>query len=90
MYYFYVLVSKKDNELYWGFSTDLRERIDDHNRGKVHSTKERRPLVLAYYEAYRSEEEARNRERQIKRRAKAFIALKRRIKKSTFLNNKFE
>lgn len=79
MYYFYVLKSKKDNELYFGYTNNLKQRFEEHNKERVTSTKNRRPLILPYYEAYLSEEDARNRERQIKRRAKSYISLKRRI-----------
>jgi putative endonuclease len=82
MFYFYTLQSLKDKNLYFGYSDDLRERLKEHNAGRVDSTKERRPLDLVYYEAYKSEKDARERERQIKRRAKAYISLKRRIKNS--------
>ncbi|TSC73952.1 MAG: Uncharacterized protein G01um101444_419 [Parcubacteria group bacterium Gr01-1014_44] len=61
---------------------DLRKRLVYHNSGKVSSTKDRRPLEIIYYEAYKSREDAVERERQIKRRAKAFISLKRRIRNS--------
>lgn len=84
MFYFYVLQSLKDFDLYFGYSNDLRERLKEHNSGKVSSTKNRKPLALVYYEAYRSEKDARERERQIKKRAKAFISLKRRFKRSLF------
>jgi len=82
MYYFYTLRSLKDKDLYFGYTNDLRKRFKEHNAGRVDSTKERRPLEIIYYEAYKSEKDAQERERQIKRRAKAHISLKRRIKNS--------
>lgn len=82
MYYFYILKSASDKKLYAGFSENLQKRFKEHNKGVVNSTKNRRPLALIYYEAYKSEEDAKNRERQIKRRAGALISLKRRIKTS--------
>ncbi len=82
MYYFYILQSKKDKELYCGYTNDLRQRFKAHNHGQVISTKNRRPLILVYYEAYGSEIDAREREKQVKKRAKAFISLKRRFKNS--------
>jgi len=39
MFYVYVLESKKEKELYIGFTTDLRRRIAEHNSGKNKSTK---------------------------------------------------
>lgn len=85
MFYFYVLKSVKDKNLYLGFTKDLKKRLIEHNQGIEHSTRNRRPFKLVYYESYLSEDEARSRERQIKRRAKALISLKRRIKKSISL-----
>lgn len=79
MFYFCVLQSLKDKNLYFGYSEDLRKRIKEYNDGKASATKNRRPLECIYYEAYKSERDARERERQIKRRAKAHISLKRRI-----------
>jgi len=79
MFYFYVLQSHKDGKLYFGYSSDLRRRVIEHQKGKVTATRKRAPLVLIYYEAYRSETDARERERQVKKRAKAHISLKRRM-----------
>lgn len=84
MYYVYILKSKRDNKLYIGYSGDLRRRIGEHNDGKSNSTKNRRPVVLVYYEAYFSQEEARSREFQIKNFGKAYSHLKRKISKSIF------
>ena len=82
VFYFYVLQSFKDKDLYFGYTGDLRNRFKEHNVGIVISTSNRRPLELVYYEAYRSEKDARERERQVKRRTKAYISLKRRFKNS--------
>ncbi len=46
MYYVYVLHSQKDGKFYTGFTKDLKLRFDQHNKGQVESTKERRPLDL--------------------------------------------
>lgn len=62
MYYVYILRSEKDNQLYIGFTTDLRIRVQQHNLGLNQSTKSRKPFVLIYYEAYTSERDARFRE----------------------------
>ena len=82
VFYFYVLQSIRDRNLYFGYSEDLRKRVKDHNGGRVPATKNRRPMECVYYEAYKSEKDARERERQIKRRAKAHIGLKRRLNHS--------
>ncbi|MFC1613631.1 GIY-YIG nuclease family protein [Patescibacteria group bacterium] len=66
MYYTYVLLSKKDYKFYVGYSIDLRERVEEHNQGKVKSTYNRRPLILIYYEACLNKEDAIKREKYFK------------------------
>ena len=82
MYYVYLIKNKITKEIYIGYTNDLKQRFKDHNQGRVISTKNRRPFILVYYEAYNSKRDAQEREKQIKRRAKALISLKRRIKNS--------
>lgn len=82
MNYTYVLKSKKDSQLYLGSTTDLRKRLKEHNDGRVFSTKARRPFELVYYEAYKSEGDARKREASLKLRSRAFTQLKKRIDES--------
>jgi len=77
-YYVYILQSKKDGNLYIGFTPDLRLRLKKHSEGKVSSTKYRRPLELIYYEAYKNKSIAQNRERQLKK-GKAHTALRKRL-----------
>ena len=79
MFYVYVLKSKKDLQLYTGSTNDLRKRFKEHNGGKVFSTKARRPFELIYYEAYKSEKDARVRESNLKLRSRAFTQMKKRI-----------
>ncbi len=66
MHFTYILLSKKDNNLYIGYTSDLKRRLSEHNKGKVRSTKYRRPLELAFYEAFASKEDAKRRERYFK------------------------
>jgi len=62
MYFVYILQSRKDNKLYIGYTEDLRVRFSLHTNGKVISTKNRRPLELIYYEAYKNQLDAKKRE----------------------------
>ena len=62
----YILFSEKDNLLYTGFSTNLENRIKNHNDGGTKSTAYRRPLKLIFCEFYLYEEEARKREKYFK------------------------
>lgn len=82
MYYVYILRSKKDNNLYYGYTNDLRRRLLEHNSGKNRSTKSRVPFELRYYEAYFNEEEARSREYSLKKNGRALAQLKLRLPKS--------
>jgi putative endonuclease len=65
-YYVYVLRSKKDGELYTGYTKDLRDRLEQHNNGKVESTKSRRPLELIYWEGCLNQQDATKREKYLK------------------------
>lgn len=65
-YYTYVLLSKKDNKFYTGFTDNLRRRITEHNSGKVESTKFRRPFDLVYFEGCRNKRDALHREKYLK------------------------
>lgn len=82
MFYVYILKSKKDGELYFGYTSDLIKRLKEHNLRLVRSTKSRIPLYCVYYEAYASKEDAIKREHNLKLRAKALRQLKIRIKLS--------
>ncbi len=66
MYYVYVLKSLKDKNFYVGRTDDLKSRFADHSKGRVESTKERRPLKLVYYEACNNVKDATHREIYLK------------------------
>jgi len=56
----------KDQSLYIGYTTDLKARLDKHNRGLNFSTKNKAPWKLIHYEAYRNEKDAKRREGYLK------------------------
>lgn len=62
----YILFSEKDHLLYIGYTTNLKNRIENHNAGKTQSTSYRRPLKLIFCEHYLFEEDARKREMYFK------------------------
>jgi putative endonuclease len=66
VYYVYILFSQKDNKFYIGFTANLKRRLAEHENGQVISTAKRRPVILILYEAYREEQDARNREKFFK------------------------
>jgi len=55
-----------DNLYYVGYSSDLKNRLEQHNNGLVPSTKNRRPLQLVYYEACLNQQDATHREKYLK------------------------
>jgi len=75
MYYVYLLKSKKDNSYYIGYTSDLKKRFNEHNRGHNKSTKHRKPFKLFYYEAYTSKKLALQRERRLKQFKNAYKEL---------------
>ena len=66
MYFVYVLHSEKDGNLYTGYTKDLELRFEQHAKGYVESTKNRRPLQLIYYEACTEQADALKREKYLK------------------------
>ena len=82
MYYVYVLQSKRDSDqFYLGSTVDLRQRLEQHNQGKVKTTQGHQ-WQLVYYEAYVTELAARDREHKLKHNGKARRFLMQRIKES--------
>ncbi len=77
MFSVYILFSEKDQGWYIGY-TSLRpeQRMQWHNDGRVKSTKMRRTFKLAYFETYKTKEEAIKREWHLKHPA-GFLEKKR-------------
>ncbi len=73
MYYVYVIKNRTSNEIYIGYSEDLRRRVKEHVSKKPE---------LVYYEAYRSEKDARNREMALKQHGQTKRRLKERLRYS--------
>lgn len=67
MFYTYI-VECKDRTYYIGSTNDLKRRIHRHNTSKsgAHYTKIRRPVVLRYFESFKTYSEARKREGELK------------------------
>ncbi len=69
MVWFVYIVECNDKSLYTGITVDLKRRVSEHNSDDVKGAKSlrgKRPVALAYYEAYYSQSEARKREAAIK------------------------
>ncbi|PIQ75988.1 excinuclease ABC subunit C [Candidatus Peregrinibacteria bacterium CG10_big_fil_rev_8_21_14_0_10_49_24] len=66
MFHVYVLHSEKDDGLYVGYTTNSKNRLKEHNKVSVISTKARRPLKLIFLESYINEGDAVRREKYLK------------------------
>ncbi len=66
MHYVYVLKSLKDGGLYIGRTEKLKERLFEHAKGRVESTRERRPLKFVYCEMSNNIRDATHREKYLK------------------------
>lgn len=65
-FYVYILQSLKDRFFYVGLTRDLQKRLDQHNGGKVDSTRNRIPFDLVYWEGYLNFRDASKREEYLK------------------------
>ena len=65
MYYVYIL-HLSNNQLYTGYTSDLKRRFQEHQRGKSEFTSQHLPVQLIHYEAYSLESDARRRESFLK------------------------
>ena len=74
MYFVYVLHNEKNSELYYDYTNNLERRLHEHNLSGQYE--------LIYYEAYKNELDARERERKLKHYGQSREHLKKRIKRS--------
>ena len=66
------IVECRDHSLYTGWTTQLQERIEAHNRGRgAKYTRSRGPVKLVYWETWDTKEEALRREAAIKKMSRS-------------------
>ena len=82
MYYVYIIQSSKTKKFYIGFTDDLKRRYFEHNDGLSIATNYGRPWEILYYEAYKSQKDARIREKRLKHHGKGKANLIERLKNS--------
>ena len=84
MFIVYVLQHTISKKFYFGFTTNLKQRLEQHNQGKNTSTKRLDgEWKLVYAEAYRSKSDAIRRESKLKHHGSSKHELLKRIKDST-------
>ena len=83
MWCVYMIQHSESKEFYVGFTSDTEERLKAHNSGSNRSTKRLSgEWVLVYYEAFRSESDARLREKKLKSHARGKHELLKRLANS--------
>ena len=71
MYYVYVLQSQSTGKIYIGHTKDYKKRLERHNEElplskKGYTYKNKGPWKLVYKEVFKTREEAKKREKQLK------------------------
>ena len=83
MWVVYMICHDVNKEIYVGRTNDLKRRLSEHNSGQQISTKRKNgKWNLVYAEAYKSKEDAVNRELKLKHHGRAIQELKKRISRS--------
>jgi putative endonuclease len=82
MYYVYLIKSSKDETLYVGCTSNLKRRLEEHNKNMSVYTKKYGPWKLIYFEAFLSKEDAYGREGALKSHAQGLRRLKERLSSS--------
>ncbi len=77
MCYTYILRSLKSKIFYYGYTNNLKERVNQHNAGLSKSTKPHRPWKLVFYTAFETEQQAKNFEQYLKTGSGKAFAYKR-------------
>ena len=67
MFFVYAIMSESNSRIYIGQTNDVYKRLMYHNRGYVPSTEKDRPWSLLSIEEFNTREEARWRERGLKK-----------------------
>jgi len=78
MWYLYILYSEKRDRYYIGSTNDVERHLAEHNHRHTPSTRSGIPWKVVYTEEYPEKQEARAREREIKRmKSRKYIESKR-------------
>jgi len=73
MYYVYLIKNLTTNNTYIGYTSDLKRRNKEHKHKNIE---------IIYYEDYKNEKDAREREKKLKQRGQTVRRLKERLKNS--------
>ncbi|MGB0346967.1 MAG: GIY-YIG nuclease family protein [Balneolaceae bacterium] len=79
MYYVYLLQSKKTRKFYVGYTSNLKQRFNQHNNGEVQSNKYGIPYKLVYFEGFIDRKDALTREKKLKHHGQGLRRLKEKL-----------
>ncbi len=83
MFYVYVIQNDVSKEIYIGFTHNIQQRVNTHNtKGNKSTLRKSGEWKLIYTEIYRSEKDARDRERKLKNHGSGKHELLKRLEKS--------
>ena len=68
MFIVYILQSHKTNKFYTGYTTNIEDRVEQHNNSSTLSTRPGIPWILVYTESFDNKTDAIKRENEIKRK----------------------
>jgi len=66
MYFVYIIYSPKLDKYYIGFTADIKDRLDKHNRKSKGFSNLGRPWQLVYSKCFDTKHDAMSREKQLK------------------------
>ncbi len=66
-FFVYIIESQKDGSYYKGFTENVFQRVEQHNRGESNYTSFKTPWKLVYYEEHKTKTEALIREKNLKK-----------------------
>jgi predicted GIY-YIG superfamily endonuclease len=66
MFYTYIIQSQKDKTFYIGSTSDLKRRIDEHNKGKATYSSIKAPFKLIWYGAFENKTKSQEFEKYLK------------------------
>lgn len=82
MYYIYILKSPESDNVYIGFTSKPKGRLEQHNSGQSLFTKRYLNWKPVYLEGYANLFDAKDREKKLKQFGRVYSQLKRRVRRS--------
>jgi len=76
-FYVYILENPITQKRYIGYTSNIKRRLEEHNKGKTFTTKFMKPFTLVYFEGCTHSEDAKRREKYLKtHQGRKFLGLR--------------